>query len=471
MSRDLQVVISIWIFVLLFIFWGIAKNWHGPKKWTEPYILGSSLGLIFLFIYGIFSNGYITTGDILNVFYDKGKVLILILSFAFISISVDNSGFFDYCAKKIVIWSKGNGNKLFVFLFLLISMLTLVTSNDIVILTMTPIIIYICRNIGIKNMIPYLIAQFFAANILAMGLYIGSPTNIIIGDALKLTFVEYSKIMILPALFSCLLSLGILFLIFSRLSKNKFVSHFTPMSFRNLRFTLEMKFKVSLFVLLLISLSMTSIPQFKVQIWIVCLFFAFVTALFDLQIHWQKKNNYSLTLVDSLKRLPFGIVPFALCFFTIINVMQKTGLTDKLVLSSKNILLFFGDADSFITKIWTGVFTSTFSATLVNFLNDLPASVILGNVLSLIPTKLGIGNQLYQIMVSSSLIGVNPGCNMSMIGALAGLMWVNLLAKKKNPDEIVPTIRQLSLYGIPSMYLVVILTSIFVVFQSYVIKM
>jgi Na+/H+ antiporter NhaD/arsenite permease-like protein len=216
---------------------------------------------------------------------------------------------------------------------------------------------------------------------------------------------------------------------------------------------------------------MTSIPQFKVQIWIVCLFFAFVTALFDLQIHWQKKNNYSLTLVDSLKRLPFGIVPFALCFFTIINVMQKTGLTDKLILSSKNILLFFGDADSFITKIWTGVFTSTFSATLVNFLNDLPASVILGNVLSLIPTKIGIGNQLYQIMVSSSLIGVNPGCNMSMIGALAGLMWVNLLAKKKNPDEIVPTIRQLSLYGIPSMYLVVILTSIFVVFQSYVIKM
>jgi Na+/H+ antiporter NhaD/arsenite permease-like protein len=232
-----------------------------------------------------------------------------------------------------------------------------------------------------------------------------------------------------------------------------------------------MKIKVFLFVLLLISLSMTSIPKFKVQIWIVCLFFAFVTALFDLLMHWRQKNNYSLTLLDSLERLPLGIVPFALCFFTIINVIQRTGMIDKLIFSIKNILLLFGDADSFITKIWTGVFTSTSSATLVNFLNDLPTSVILGNVLHLISSKIGVGSQLYQIMVSSSLIGVNPGCNMSMIGALAGLMWVNLLTKKKNQDEIVPTIRQLSLYGIPSMYLVVIFTSIFAVFQSYVIKM
>jgi Na+/H+ antiporter NhaD/arsenite permease-like protein len=303
-----------------------------------------------------------------------------------------------------------------------------------------------------------------------MGLYIGSPTNIIIGDALKLTFIDYAKLMMLPALFSCILSLGILFLIFSKISRNKFIRRFTPITYDKIKFSLEMKIKLGIFLLLLISLSFTSFPQFKVPIWIVCLFFAFITLIFDFQLHQWNKNGYMLTLKSTINRLPFGIIPFALCFFTLIDVLQHAGITGQLVNSIKQILFLFGNTDSVITNIWAGIFTSTTSATLVNFLNDLPSSVFIGDLLHYMSNDAVVGKQLYQIIVSSSLIGVNPGCNMSMIGALAGLMWFNLLIKGRKGDEIMPTLRQLSLYGIPSMYIVVIFTSLFVVFQSYFIK-
>jgi arsenical pump membrane protein len=75
------------------------------------------------------------------------------------------------------------GAKKFLFyFFFLSSVITLFTSNDIVILTLTPIIFYFGKHAKVR-MMPYLIAEFFAANIWSMFLYIGNPTNIIVAMA------------------------------------------------------------------------------------------------------------------------------------------------------------------------------------------------------------------------------------------------------------------------------------------------
>jgi len=80
---------------------------------------------------------------------------------------------------------------LFFYFFFLSSLITLFTSNDIVILTLTPIIFYFGKHAKVK-MMPYLIAEFFAANIWSMFLYIGNPTNIIVAMASGLNFYEYT---------------------------------------------------------------------------------------------------------------------------------------------------------------------------------------------------------------------------------------------------------------------------------------
>lgn len=52
---------------------------------------------------------------------------------------------------------------------------------------------------------PYLLAEFAAANLWSMALFVGNPTNIIVAQAYKMSFVGYSKWMLLPTLGGCLL--------------------------------------------------------------------------------------------------------------------------------------------------------------------------------------------------------------------------------------------------------------------------
>lgn len=148
------------------------------------------------------------------------SIIILILSLSYICISLDLTGLFEYVALNVVKLSGSSGKKLFVYIFLLTSFLTLFTSNDVVILTITPIILYMCSSAAISP-IPFLFAQFFAANISGMGLYVGNPTNIVIADAYGISFAEFDRWMLLPAILAMVTCLLMLWLVFRRKVPNE----------------------------------------------------------------------------------------------------------------------------------------------------------------------------------------------------------------------------------------------------------
>ena len=70
------------------------------------------------------------------------KILVLFFSMTFISIFLEKAGLFSFLASKAASKSKNNQFVLFVILYLLTSIHTVFTSNDIVILTLTPFICY-----------------------------------------------------------------------------------------------------------------------------------------------------------------------------------------------------------------------------------------------------------------------------------------------------------------------------------------
>ena len=104
-------------------------------------------------------------------------IIILVLSLAYVSISLDETGIFTGAA----VWAAGkagtSGRRFFVYIFLLCSVVTVFASNDVVVLTLTPILIYFCRFVRMDP-VPFLMAEFHAANTLAAVLLIGNPTNI-----------------------------------------------------------------------------------------------------------------------------------------------------------------------------------------------------------------------------------------------------------------------------------------------------
>src|SRR5512136_389812 len=181
----------------------------------DTYFFGALLGPILIVLFGILNFSQILTGlggvGSLNPF----GILVLFLSMVFMSIFLDITGFFEYCARVALKYASGDGRRLYFTLYLTVSLLTIFTSNDIIILTFTPFIYYFSKNAGIDPK-PYLIAEFFAANTWSMMLYIGNPTNIVLAAAFNLRFDEYSKLMLIPSIAAGLITMLLLYVIFRK---------------------------------------------------------------------------------------------------------------------------------------------------------------------------------------------------------------------------------------------------------------
>lgn len=162
--------------------------------WTAP-VLGSIALLLFrLLPLPVMWEGLTSSGSI-----NPLKILTLFISMTTLSIYLDEVGFFSYIAGISLKFAKTSQLRLFCVLFLLVSVLTVFTSNDIIILTFTPFICYFSKKAEIDPM-PYLFGEFVAANTWSMMLIIGNPTNIYLATANGIGFGTYTAHMLLPTL-------------------------------------------------------------------------------------------------------------------------------------------------------------------------------------------------------------------------------------------------------------------------------
>ncbi|MEM2262706.1 MAG: ArsB/NhaD family transporter [Candidatus Bathyarchaeia archaeon] len=336
------------------------------------------------------------------------SVIVLILSLAYICISLDLTGLFEYVALQAVKMAGGSGKKLFIYLFALTSFLTLFTSNDVVILTITPIIIYMCGSVAVSP-IPFLYAQFFAANISGMGLYVGNPTNIVIAEAYGLSFAEFAKWMLLPAASATLTCILLLWLVFRRKLPSKMQPQVEP--HQALRDKRGAVFGLTVLGSAIFLMSLPSTVT-GLQPWIIALIAAFIMFLYNLL---TVRSN----IPAALRRMPWKIAPFLIGLFVIVESMASSGWTDLLA--------------SELSKVSTNLMSAVFS---VGFLSSLAAGLMNNHPMTVFFVK-ALQSQAYSAPATVRLgamlalvVGSNLGANFMLTGALAGLMWAKILSDK-----------------------------------------
>ncbi|KAF9932907.1 hypothetical protein FBU30_007066 [Linnemannia zychae] len=141
-------------------------------------------------------------------------VMILFFSLAYICISLDMTGVFQYAAFWISQRGGGSGQRVFLSFFLLSTVMSGLASNDVVVLTMTPFLVYYSQAVNLITPVAFLMAEIQTANIASMALYIGNLTNVVACQAYKISFLEYSAWMLLPcfaAIATCYIMLRINF--------------------------------------------------------------------------------------------------------------------------------------------------------------------------------------------------------------------------------------------------------------------
>ena len=369
------------------------------------YWLVSLVGAIILLSCGVMPWEYVKNGLFSDAAVNPVKILVLFLSMTFISVFLDELGFFEYLAEKAI----GGGGKtqrgLFVKLYALVSVLTVFTSNDIIVLTFTPFICCFAKNAKI-NPVPYLFAEFIAANTWSMCLIIGNPTNIYLATAANIDFWKYFAVMVLPTVFAGITSFLLLLLIFKRPLSESLCGE------KSEKKKIDRPLVVIGAVHLAVTVILLAISSYiGLEMWVVSLSLALsLTAVSA--IYSAVKKQGKKEILGAYKRLPYELVPFVLSMFVIVLALNYTGATEELakVLSVGN-------------PIWT-VGSASFLA--ANVINNIPMSVLFSSVLSS-PAFVGSGLG----GVYAAIIGSNLGAFLTPVGALAGIMWLSLLKRSE----------------------------------------
>ncbi|MBR2340976.1 MAG: hypothetical protein IKA72_01025 [Clostridia bacterium] len=332
------------------------------------------------------------------------KILTLFLSLTFLSVYLDELGFFRRLAFSMLRNARGSQIKLFLSLYALVSALTIFTSNDIVVLTFTPFICCFCKEERISP-IPYLVGEFVAANTWSMALVIGNPTNIYLSAVCDIGFGEYFSVMCLPTLFAGLTALGVLYLIF----KKQLAAPLTPLNkTADVRDKNLLKIGIGHLVGCIVCLALSS--YLPLSMWLIALGFSGSLMAYSLVYSVTKKQEPSTgrLLGQSFRREPWELVPFVLSMFTLVLALQKYSITDEI----SNLLSGGGD----FAEIFKYGIASFLSA---NVINNIPMSVLFGGV---IESGVRTSAKIY-----GAIIGSNLGAYLTPIGALAGIMWTGLL--------------------------------------------
>lgn len=357
----------------------------------------------------------LTTGTAVNPL----KILVLFLSMTALSVFLDEIGFFRYLAGAAIKAAGDNQIVLFYTLYALVSVLTVFTSNDVIILTFTPFICYFTRCAGIDPL-PYLVSEFVAANTWSMALLIGNPTNIYLGGSAGIGFGEYVSVMALPTLFAGLASLLVLRLLFRR----QLAEPIDPI------WTEEEKpdrilLPVGLAHLLLCTALLAIGPYLGIGMWIVSLGFAVSLFLFVSVISLCRRKKPT-ELLRTARRLPWPLVPFVLSMFTLVLLLSAYGVTGRIgaFLGDRAVIFSYGGL----------------SCLFANLVNNIPMSVLFSSVLS----DGGLAGNALTAGVYATVIGSNLGAFLTPLGALAGIMWSSLL----NRAGVSFSFKKFTLYGV-----------------------
>lgn len=403
------IVITTLLFMMMSLLWFPTISLFGKK--IQAFWLMSLIGAITLLLLHPDPIHFIQSAWFGNGSMNPIRILGLFFSFTILAIFLDEVGLIKYLAYQAIHQAGYSQKRLFFIWFWVVAIATTLTANDIVVLTLTPFIIYVARHAKVSPL-PYLISQFVSANTWSMLLIIGNPTNIYIARMFQIDFMNYLQVMALPTLVTGLSSLAILYLIFHHHLKQ-------PISKPNMIINPPHdSYRLGLWMLLFAIGFMIVSQWIGIPMDVLTILSALI--LISLLLIFYPRDTH---LANTIRRLPYEMLPFFLSMAILVKVFDYVGFTVE-----------FGLWLETFPTLYSYGFTSFIAS---NFMNNIPMSLWFSNLLM-------ATESLHVPAMYASIIGSNLGAILTPVGALAGLMWMRILKEK----QVELSFGQFVVYGI-----------------------
>jgi arsenical pump membrane protein len=346
--------------------------------------------------------GLLPLGDALAGVRKGIDVYLFLIGMMLIAELARLEGLFDYLAALAVEHAHGSPQRLFLLVYLVGILVTVLLSNDATVIVLTPAVYAATRAAGAKPL-PYVFVCAFIANAASFVLPISNPANLVVFGARMPHLFDWLRQFALPSVAAIVLTYVVLRIALRRALMEeediaRSVSH-VKLS----RGGLLTAYGIGAVGVALVTASALDIPL-GLPTFICGTVTTALVLLLGRQSPWPV-----------LKGVSWGVVPLVAGLFAMVEAMVRTG-----VIGALSDLLHQAVAQSVPYAAWSAGLSTAIAD---NIANNLPVGLVAGSVAA--------SDHLPEPVVSSILIGVDLGPNLSVTGSLATILWLVALRREK----------------------------------------
>ena len=337
--------------------------------------------------------------------------IVTIVSLMVITLVAERAGLFDLLARFVAIRARGDGRRLFAYLFACGTITGMFFTNDAAVLIFTPLVFQLVEQIQdgswtLRNKIPFYFAVLYVANLVG-ALVTSNPINLVVASLFHVSFAEYASWMFLPAVASVLATFALLRLAFHRtIPRTYAIPSPRPRGERDTRRLFLCVAVLTATLAGFFTQGWTGLPT-----WLVA--FTGAAILLGADATLAKGNPLRI-----LRGVSWDVLAFVVCIFIVVLGLRHAGLTHQIGILLSDLVR---RGASTMT-----LGTSLIAAVLSSVMNNHPTAYMMGWAVRDLP----LPPLDSKILAFSALIGGDLGPKMLPIGSLAALIWFRLLRQR-----------------------------------------
>jgi len=370
---------------------------------------------------------------------DWNVVFLLAIMMLIVSIMISTGGF-DHLAQYLARVSGGSQLKLLILLGTVVTVISLLIDNVTTVIIFGPLIIMICRSMGISP-VPYLLSAALLSDTGGVATLVGDPPNLMIGSAAGISFNSFIVHMGPPVLLAWLsILLGMRFLFKKELTSPIVHSFDQVVEYKNRRL-----WHKSLFVMLVMVVLFVIHDRIGWEPWLVA------GACLTLLVFMSR----TIELEAVTMHLETPLLIFFISLFVVIGGVEHSGLLEVIGDQFRDVIAEHPKRAA-LQLLWVA---AIFSA----LIDNIPFTA------AMIPVLSGLQQDGINVSVLwwALAMGVGMGGNGSHIGSTANVYIVTVserLARQTGKPELAITPMLWIRKGTPVMLVTLVVCSLFIWF-------
>jgi len=373
-----------------------------PFRWNEAIVAMGGAGLLLLL-------GLISPSDAFSTLCREWNTFLFFVGMMGLSALAEAAGLFDWLAFQAARFARQSAWRLFLNIFLLGTLISMILSNDATALILTPVVYVLVTKLRLP-VLPFLFACTFIADTASFLLPVSNPINIIILSHFPLDLLTFLRLLLLPSLIVIGLNIGIFFLLYRRELQGQFKLERLPPADETIKHRAYFRYTCLVLIGVAAAYVLASAARFPLSL--IAVAGAFLLLIGALR--WRQS-----TLRETGKRISWSIFGFIAGMSIVVRSIEDTGLT-----------AMFGD---WLLKLSGGnsfgsVMIGTAGAALgTNLINNIPMAVVMTSALGSMqhaPPAVQHG------FLAATMFGCDLGPNLTTVGSLATVLWLLILRRQ-----------------------------------------